>query len=418
MVGLEVDAPPRHVRALIDDVVAVMQERLDESASEVGESIHRHVDGLSDDLFLATRQSTRANLGLITTMLGEGAQPTGFSAPEEALSYARGYVHEGLSLEQLTRSYRQGQKSYSRMWLQELGGRTEDAGDLAVAMGYFSDWLFSYIEAINYPLSEVYTAEHERWVRGGVAMRSEEVRSILAGTRVNVTEASGRLRYRLEGRHLGFVIWADETETGEVGIGDGYKLFGEMDSYAGEVAAALGATSSLSLPIGRYYAGWACVKDGVDCSSIPDGSNGLHVAIGRVGKGLDGFRRTHAEALQARKVASLFPRTRKRCTTFDAIALDALMTQDIDEARRFVASELGALLDDSDANRRLAATLEVFLHEESSFVRAARRLGIHENTVAYRVRRAEELLGRKTNERQLELRTALRLSRFGTAATS
>ena len=88
------------------------------------------------------------------------------------------------------------------------------------------------------------------------------------------------------------------------------------------------------------------------------------------------------------------------------------MTNDLEEARRFVHSEIGPLMEDSDASRRLAATLEIFLHEESSFVRAARRLGIHENTVAYRVRRAEELLGRKACERQLELRTALRLSHF------
>lgn len=33
----------------------------------------------------------------------------------------------------------------------------------------------------------------------------------------------------------------------------------------------------------------------------------------------------------------------------------------MDEARRFVTSELGPLLDDSDASRRLAATLRVAL---------------------------------------------------------
>jgi len=92
--------------------------------------------------------------------------------------------------------------------------------------------------------------------------------------------------------------------------------------------------------------------------------------------------------------------------------LDSLLTHDLDEARRFVHSEIGPLMEDSDASRRMAATLEVFLQEESSFVRAARRLGIHENTVAYRVRRAEELLGRRASDRQLELRAALRLAAF------
>ena len=128
-------------------------------------------------------------------------------------------------------------------------------------------------------------------------------------------------------------------------------------------------------------------------------------------RGLDGFRRTHQEALLTRRVANLCERP-AASTSFGSVALDALLTQDIDEAGRFARNELGSLMDDSDSCRRLAATLEVFLHEESSFVRAARRLGIHENTVAYRVRRAEEMLGRKAAERQLELRAALRLARF------
>jgi DNA-binding PucR family transcriptional regulator len=241
-------------------------------------------------------------------------------------------------------------------------------------------------------------------------MRLEEVRSILAGTRVDITAASSRLRYRLDAQHLGFVIWSDECDNAG---GDASKLFGDMESCANDVAEALKASSSLALPIGRYFAGWATVREMPEPDVLPSTCPGLHVAVGRPGRGIEGFRRTHNEALEARRVATLFPRRSTRCTTFETVALDVLMTRDMDEARRFVASELGGLLDDSDATRRLAATLEVYLHEESSHVRAARRLGIHENTVAYRIKRAEELLGRKANERQLELRTALRLARFG-----
>ena len=53
----------------------------------------------------ATRQSTRANLGLITTLIAEGSPPNRFHAPEEALSYARSFVHEGLSFELLTQAF-------------------------------------------------------------------------------------------------------------------------------------------------------------------------------------------------------------------------------------------------------------------------------------------------------------------------
>ena len=57
----------------------------------------------------------------------------------------------------------------------------------------------------------------------------------------------------------------------------------------------------------------------------------------------------------------------------------------------------------------LAATLRVYLEEGTSPVRAARRLGVHENTIVYRVRRAEAQLGHPVAERGLELAVALRL---------
>jgi hypothetical protein len=401
----------RGARAVIDDAVVEMSARLDDSATAVSDAIHQAChDELADDLYLATRQSTRANLGLITTLISEGSAPTGFTAPEEALSYARSFVHEGLSFDLLTRAYREGEHAYSRLWLEQLHKRSSDADELAESMRYISDWLFAYIGAINHPLGVVYAAEHERWIRGGVAMRSEEVRAILGGAQVDATEASGRLRYRLDGRHLGFVIWAENGD--RVDGGHERRIYDEMDRLAAEIADALGSTSALLLPIGSFYACWASVGPKVDLTTIPKCRGNLRIAAGRVGRGVDGFRRSHQEALLAKRVASLAERAPSGCISFGSVALDSLLTHDLEEARRFVNSEIGPLMEDSDASRRMAATLEVFLQEESSFVRAARRLGIHENTVAYRVRRAEELLGRRASDRQLELRAALRLAAF------
>jgi PucR C-terminal helix-turn-helix domain len=42
--------------------------------------------------------------------------------------------------------------------------------------------------------------------------------------------------------------------------------------------------------------------------------------------------------------------------------------------------------------------------------RAARRLGIHENTVGYRIKQSEEVIRRSVDERRLELEIALRLA--------
>ena len=92
------------------------------------------------------------------------------------------------------------------------------------------------------------------------------------------------------------------------------------------------------------------------------------------------------------------------------VGLVAIATADADQARDFVVRELGPLIEDSDDARRLAATLRVYLDEGSSARRAAKRLGVHENTIKNRIRSAEEQIGHPVTERVAELLVALRLA--------
>jgi hypothetical protein len=94
-----------------------------------------------------------------------------------------------------------------------------------------------------------------------------------------------------------------------------------------------------------------------------------HVAFGSPGTNVDGFYRSHREAVGAAR------RGRRHDT------------------------------------RRLAATLKAFLEERSSPRRTAQRLGVHENTIKNRIRTAEELRGHTADERVAETLVALRLAR-------
>ena len=178
------------------------------------------------------------------------------------------------------------------------------------------------------------------------------------------------------------------------------------------VAESLGASSALTVAQGRHLACWAGRREPQHLSDlrVPRGAGrGLSVAAGTPAAGVEGFVLSHREALLARRVAQLRGDRAAR-VAFPDLALEALMVDDVDAGRRFAKRELGPLGAGDDATMRLASTLAVFLEEGASFVRAARRLGVHTNTVTYRVRRAEELLGHRVSERQLELRVALRLA--------
>jgi len=68
---------------------------------------------------------------------------------------------------------------------------------------------------------------------------------------------------------------------------------------------------------------------------------------------------------------------------------------------------LGPLAESSPEAERLRTTLRVYFACHESKASASVRLGIHEKTVAYRLRRATELLGGPIERRRVELEAAL-----------
>jgi DNA-binding PucR family transcriptional regulator len=389
----------------IEEIVSEMSAELDTVARFLTDVIHNELDELDDDVYVATLQSVRSNLGLIMTMLHDRVEPTSAVAPSEAVAYAKEYARRGLGFEVLRRAYRSAQAAFSRMWLERLRLATPDPDSFAESVGFFNDWLFSWIDTLERQLIEPYMHERERWIRGSAAMRAEQVRAILAGGRVDVTEASTRLGYELRRDHLAFVVYRDAAAAVPA---DADGVFGDMERLGAAVAEAVGARSELSVALGGRLACWAGLRGSPKFDDIPS-DRSLRVAIGLPGNGIEGFRRSHREAELARKAAELLGGDSRRYVCFGETALDVLLTQDVEEARRFVVRELGPLANGSASNQRLVETLAAFFEEGSSFVRTARRLDVHENTVVYRVRRAEEALGHPLSDRRIELQTALRL---------
>ncbi|HWC08073.1 MAG TPA: helix-turn-helix domain-containing protein, partial [Solirubrobacterales bacterium] len=384
--------PPPGTRAEVEAIVETLSAELDEISAALADTIHENLDELDDDMRSWTLQSTRANLGVMVTLMREGEDPRSVVAPPEALGYAKEYVVRGLDFVLLQRAYRTAQGVFSGMILARLRAATDDPDHLADAMAFFNTWIFAWIETVERQLTDVYMAEREQWVRGAAAVRAAEVRSILAGAPIDAAAVSQRLGYELDRFHVGYIVWSESVEDRP---GGAEALFGEMEQVAAAVAESLGARSALTVAQGRHLACWAGRREPQHLGDlrVPRGAGkGLSVAAGTPGHGVAGFVLSHREALLARRVAHLRGDRAARAT-YPEVALEALMVDDAEAAQRFSARELGPLAARDDSTLRLAATLAVFLEEGASFVRAARRLGVHTNTVTYRVRRAEELLG-------------------------
>jgi hypothetical protein len=411
--GAGILTPPATSRGEIDALVETLSQELDEIAATLTDTVHDHLTELDEDMRPWTVQAARSNLGVIVSMMREGDDPGTVIPPPEAVGYTKEYVVRGLELSVMQRAYRAAQGVFAGIILERLRAVTDDADHLAEAMAFFNAWIFAYVEAIERRLTEVYAEEHEQWVRGAVAVRAAEVRSLLGGAvPADPAAVSLRLGYELDRFHVGFVVWSEET--GEP-PGDSGALFAEMERVAAAVAKSLGAGTPLTVAEGRHLACWAGRRTEPDLSRLRlprSPSHGLSVAAGPPAAGVEGFVASHREALLARRVAQLRGDEGGTVATYPDVALEALLTEDLDAARHFASRELGELAAEDDATTRLASTVAIFLEEGSSFARAGRRLGIHANTVAYRVRRAEALLGHPVAERQLELRVALRLTRL------
>lgn len=400
--------------AAVQDMVGLLAEDLvparEDLALMMCDEMHAAVPELPASVRDQTLETCRAHLDLVTSLLRTGQDPVHATAPAEAMAYARDAVHNGISLEAIVRKYRVGHAVFSREILRMLQRRIDDPLLLGDAIALTSDWTFRYVDAVSSAATETYQDERERWVRSAAATRAEEVRLVLDGTRDDGAEASRRLGYDLGRRHLAFVCWTAEGRSAG-------GVLGALERLAHGLGRALGGQDVLCAPLGADVMGaWATIPSAPDLTQLTSAMGavaadvGASVALGEPHEGLDGFRRSHEEAMRARRVARLLSRPAGSVVAYSDMALNALLTDDVDEAARFVGQVLGPLASDEDSPRRLAATLRVFYDEGSSFTRTARRLGLHQNTVAYRVRRAGELLGHPVTDRQLETWLALRLA--------
>jgi DNA-binding PucR family transcriptional regulator len=80
--------------------------------------------------------------------------------------------------------------------------------------------------------------------------------------------------------------------------------------------------------------------------------------------------------------------------------------------RPWVLDTLGGLAADDEDHARLRGTLLVFLQTGGSYKATAERLMLHKNTVQYRIRKAEESLGRPVGANRHDVELALRASHW------
>ena len=345
--------------------------------------------------------SAEANLRQVLWVLKRGAGVDEVRLPPEAAAFMRANVRRGIPLPAELRAYRLGHAWLWDRWTRALQERIADPEELIAAQELSSACIFAYIDRVSDQLVEEYGTEREQMMRGAAQLRAETVRAILAREPLDEEMLPGRLGYEVRRWHVAMRV---STGTSEVR---------GLERAAREAAAALAPGKPLIVPSGAATIDvWAGSYDPVDTRALAryEPPEGVRIAFGRPGPELDGFRRSHREAVQAARVAALAGSGGAAVVDYAQVELVSLLACDLPRAREFVASRLGELATTGEPAQRLRETLRVFLAMGGRSGRAAKELYVHQNTVAYRIKRAEELLGRPITENPVELVCALALA--------
>jgi PucR-like helix-turn-helix protein/diguanylate cyclase with GGDEF domain len=400
-------AMPATRREVVRTAAECLTPRVEEIAAEITAAIHREIPQLGDDpgVIAETHASALAITAHFLALARDDIDHQRTRLPLESTLLAREFVHLGVDVAGLLHALRTGHAIFWRWWLSALRDRCGDPVVLWDAVELASSLQFAYMDTLSTRLAEEYASAREQWARNADSVRVETVRAILDLGGLDPDLASARLGYQLRRQHLGFVLSTGAPRE---------RAIPEARRLAMVIAKAAECSQPLLVPLGGgVLGGWVGGSSALALDALNDVAlarlpiNGAHVAIGTVGDGVAGFRRTHVEATHARRVAMRARRGHGRVTRYAAVALASLVCADLEQARGLVARELGPLARGDDETLRLASTLRVYLEEGSSLERAARRLGVHKNTINRRVRRARELLGHPLEEHTLELQVAL-----------
>lgn len=240
-------------------------------------------------------------------------------------------------------------------------------------------------------VSAEYEAELQRVEAPGARRLEQLVERLLAGE----SDAGASLDYDLEGWHLGLIGAGPE-------VGQAIRRLSER----------LGARLLL-VPRGADRA-WAWLGSVRPIAAaelerrFDEMKPTVRLASGEPRQGIEGWRRTHAEALTATEFS---PPGAAGLTRSADVLLLAATVRDA-EASRILVEDYLAPLDRGGEGTKLRETLRAYYAGSCNAASTAASLGVDRQTVRRRLRRVEETLGRRLDSCRPEMEMALRVEEF------
>jgi hypothetical protein len=369
-----------------------MEARLDALVDSTLERLGQRSPSWATDSAFSRKQIadfTRASIRAQLRAFRRDALPK--SCPDLDATAARMVARVG-ELESYSNGYRSAQAALWEAWFALIEDSTLEGAERRDLLTRGSDFFFRYADLLGDYAGSVYREEVLQLRSNGKQRRFSAVKALLDGE--PLPTAAADLDLDLRQHHLGVIAWGKAAE-----------------AAARSLASDLGRPLLLVAPIPGTCWAWISGTRALADSERraverfrPPPEAGLSLGMDEYGE--HGFRTTHRQAQRARLLA---PAAEPSLTRYSDVAVEALATENAEEARSFIARELGAIDDDSSRSREIRDTLSAYFTAEHNAASAAATLGVHQQTVANRLRAAEERLGHSIGARRLELEVALRL---------
>jgi DNA-binding PucR family transcriptional regulator len=402
-------------------IVSSLEDQVDDITRSTQELLVTEIAELRGDTLLLQllRDTVSSNIDTFFSAIRHRIPIGHIEPPAAALEYARRLAQREVSVNALVRAYRLGHQAVLNTALEEIRLSELDPKLGLSVYELIASVSFDYIDRISQLVIVIYQDERDRWLGNRNAMRALRVRDLIADGDVDVDAVIAAIRYPLRRTHVALVVWCPESDSGDE--------LTRMERFVHKLAESTGASENpLFISVDRVT-GWVWIP--LPTSAASDAlarirelaeatSDAPWIAAGNPLPGVDGFRRSHQQAQDARTVATASGANVPRVIAANdpGLAVAALVGNNLAAASTWVAEVLGPLSSATESDERLRETLRVFLRTGSSHKAAAEELHLHTSSVKYRVRRAAERRGRQITDDRVDVEVALILCEWFGAA--
>lgn len=402
---MEWPSPSERTRELMRQGAEVVLNFRDEWLEELQEATLAadSTRAVADDPVLraASLRTNRSNLlHWAAANVRDPGAPVPANLGTEPIGIARDMVRRGIDDSALN-SYRIGQNVAWRRWMEIVFELTSDPDELRELLDVSSLSITSFIDATIDGIAARMKAEREELTRGTHAERRETVALIMDGAPIARELAETRLGYRLNDIHTAAIVWTDQPDADLSQLERVTEALGRHTAHRPLSVLASAATRWVWLP------GTAAPEPAELAAAIAN-HTGVRIALGSTAAGIEGFRRSHLDALTTQRMMGRLNST-QRIAGFDDVELVSLITQSPERADEFIKRTLGGL---ESADAELRDTVLCYVTEQCHASRAAEALFIHRNTLLRRLARADWLLPQPLGRNAIHVAVALEAMRW------